>query len=427
MKDTTRRLGFPGSILVLLLPMVGCDMTAGLDETGRDAVAAPDAPIDLPEESPMDIAPADIIPGSGDATPDVPDAGCECGTVDTCCDGCQRRAVGRRCDPGDGGWGLCVAGRCEPLAGTVDEWTPEGFDASAQAVAVSADGRHVAVALDQTDGEAGGTVLWDLEARRQVWSFAGDARDVAFQPASWDRVAVGAAPVAVRAMADGAVSLTIADATGPVAFSPDGTRLAASVGDDVVVVDAATGEVLHRLTHALESRSTRWTVAFSPDGTRLVSATGQSGLGSPHGDVRVFDLAGEEAPQVLTCPSMGAAFSPDGTRLAAACWHSVLVWDVATGAVVGQRYEGDSVLSVAWSPDGGTLATGTLGSGVRFYDANHLATESEALAVFPLMQAHAVAFDPLGRAFVAASWMGPSLYVWTWEAVWPALVEGDTP
>lgn len=109
-------------------------------------------------------------------------------------------------------------------------------------------------------------------------------------------------------------------------------------------------------------------VAFHPDGHTLVSS----------GDVtaRLWDLATRQATTVLTCETrvISAALSPDGHTLAVACQNveaavasrfdpdiealwSVTLWAIATGQITTFTGSAGRVLSVAFSPDGGTLAT----------------------------------------------------------------------
>jgi WD40 repeat protein/tRNA A-37 threonylcarbamoyl transferase component Bud32 len=161
-----------------------------------------------------------------------------------------------------------------------------------------------------------------------------------------------------------------------VAFSPDGQRIVSGSGGydpktkqswgEVKVWDAATGqEKLSLKGHTKEVTS----VAFSADGTRIVSR-------SYDGTVRVWDAAIGQEKLCLKGGSLvtNVAFSPDGKRLVSGgregyydsktkqFWGEVKVWDAVTGqeklSWKGHTY---SVFSVAFSPDGQRIVSGSVG------------------------------------------------------------------
>ena len=88
-------------------------------------------------------------------------------------------------------------------------------------------------------------------------------------------------------------------------------------------------------------------VSFSPDGSTLAS-------GSWDGTARQWDVAtGEEIATLSELNSFSLAYSPDGSTLAEAWGNTVTLWDLATGTK-SASFEGHrgGVTSVSFSPDG---------------------------------------------------------------------------
>ncbi len=159
-------------------------------------------------------------------------------------------------------------------------------------------------------------------------------------------------------------------------FSPDGETLYTVSHDGTAIAWDLTGD--RRLGRTFTFTSDRefsrtgydgHPGRFSPDG-RLI-AVGLKEKGVALWDARELTPVG---PPLLDTGGevKSLAFSPDGRTLAAVTKHWLTLWDVGSRSRLHDRlYAGNPsiVLAVGFSPDGATLATASSDLGLRFWDS----------------------------------------------------------
>jgi WD40 repeat protein len=303
---------------------------------------------------------------------------------------------------------------------------------------------------------AGGTIQWRMVRSASVPSAAPGG--ATFAPAAAlsvshaDTVAQAEAPTDPAHAGEAKVFVLAGHADNMVeaiAFSADGQWLVSGGGDrEVILWDAKRRQEIRRFKGAAGSVQA---VAISPDGS-LIASGGQDMI------VRLWDArAGTEIREFKghTGAVTSLAFLPDGKTLvsgAATSWgqgvdkgedNTTRTWEVATGREIRRlteyddeddlvllsdprdptrsigsrilhkalRKPGGGVMTVAISPNGRLIATGTAHDTVRIWDATGGAVLRELAAPFKCGGiAWSVAFSPDGSRLVSAC--GPLLRIW---------------
>lgn len=246
------------------------------------------------------------------------------------------------------------------------------------------------VAFDPSSSEVA-TTSWDMTTR--VWSIA-PASEVLYVPiaAPWSmRFSYSADGQQILAdypegktakawaVDSGDATLDLGEDVSLVSYSPDGTRIAAADGANILIRDAPTGQ--QRFT--LDGHSAPVTsLSIAADGSRLAS-------GSANGELFVWDLVTGEQALTLQGPTEGSTpviryeifavtFSPDGQRIVSGdTYGQAIEWDATTGEqqaihifeeAIGNHGFPDIGFDIAFSPDGQRVAvTGGIGT-VRVWD-----------------------------------------------------------
>ena len=210
-----------------------------------------------------------------------------------------------------------------------------------------------------------------------------------------------------------------------VEFSPDGNILASGSVDkrghgtirlwDVVTGKPKTTLKGHTGGHKL--------MVFSPDGETLASADNGGLFGGPMENVEMIRLWNIETGQykiTLENPAFLAnsiAFSPDGDTIAIGGWDrglstgTVRLWDAATGEHKETLIEEDtnSVFTVAYSPDGASLVSGSKDGTILLWDTATYQLKAELTGY-----SDAIAFSPDSSTLAIA---GQDRKIRLWDAV----------
>jgi WD40 repeat protein len=174
------------------------------------------------------------------------------------------------------------------------------------------------------------------------------------------------------------------------ACSPSGGEIADADYLGVSVWDVRTGARTDFDDEAIGAGQ----LAFSPDGSKLAASV-------PIGTVLVWDVGTRDVVHTLhvTADSIWClAFSPDGYKIAAGADKTVALWSADGGSPRLFSAHDDSVSSISFGPDG-ALATGGADSTVAVWDLRRAGTTT-TLGIHP-RYAESLAFDQAGRVLAS--------------------------
>ncbi len=306
---------------------------------------------------------------------------------------------------------------------TLMEYDEPGFNP--RAFALSRDGLQLATILQENNQST--VKIWSVATRKVVDQFSRDGwvSAVAFTPDGEDLLLFGhdrsldrwqvRDQRLVKVVDPISATQAAARFQGQAAFSPDCTRIAFLAGDRIHIMNVDGGAVVAEL-EGFEGGT--WSLAFSPDGTQLAAGPWSAATST---DIKVFSLeSGEELRRLVGHVSWvpALAFTSRGTELVSAgADQTIRIWNVKNGQqralFHGHRSE---IYRVTASSDGSLIVSGAKDGTVLAWNANQVPRLSrfDSLPV-PVTQ---LAFMPESDSFLSVDTYGNST-LWDSETMQP--------
>ena len=331
-------------------------------------------------------------------------------------------------------------GRLAVVAGSIGIWIYDastlnpvklltGHTDGVNSVSFSPDGNTIATGSDDT------IRLWDVNTGRNIRTLTGHTsgvNSVSFSP-DGNTIASGNWDDTVR-LWDVNTGRNIRTLTGhtngvnSVSFSPDGNTIATGSDDHTVRLwDVNTGRNIKTFTGYTDTASFSHgvnSVSFSPDGNTIASVNdttdhslgGLEVTGGEEHPVFLWDVDTGRNIKTLTGHTYSVksvSFSPDGNTIASGSLDgTVRLWDVETGGLL-RTLTGDT--SVSFSPDGKIIATGSEDGTVRLRDVD---TGRSVKTLTGVGIVYSMSFSPDGNTIASVNNTGDHTFIGLEFANW---------
>jgi WD40 repeat protein len=223
----------------------------------------------------------------------------------------------------------------------------EGLTDHVDSVAVSRDNQWIAT------GGIKNLRLWqasDGKLVREIKAVTGRVTQIAFSPdGTWLAAASADQGVQVWQVGDGSLVRAFGKQAGKLVFSPDGNLLVSATGDTIQVWRVNDGNLVR------ETKGGWRTVSFSPDSKLLAHTDAGGTLG-------LWQVSDGSLVRTLKTADFvtGASFSSDGNLLAVMYMRGTLqLWQVSDGSLIREVSPSAAAIgeSIAFSQDGTTLVS----------------------------------------------------------------------
>jgi len=283
----------------------------------------------------------------------------------------------------------------------------EGFASVSPLVLFNPDGMHLASISDH-----GNAILWNPSTGEQLSTttgIGGDISDIAFNKDGSNGITVSTNGEAnIWNTDDGGEFFLLPNHNNPIyatAFNPDGTHVVTGDSEGIIRIWNVSP---CWSTITIDTPDNVRSLAYNPDGSLLAAGVGDDGV------VKIWDsITGEEIQSFSEGGHVekveSVKFSPDGIWLATASNdRTVKIWDVASGRRVHTFDGKDSYTDVAFRPDGTRFAAATLDGSIRIWDL----ISSQLLLKFEanMRTIKAIAFNPDGTRLALVSYRGGELW-----------------